>query len=303
MIFQQKLLVEQSPLPVRAPKPTVIVVQEVARVDLAQFLTGIARKSGWYRINVRATNGGVAYKGTPETQRYGGGIQHAFYMYKGSLYLMWGANVLTTGYPDKSGSGGYISNVGMPGELGGGGAGGTWGQSGSGGGSASGDGAVGSGSSGGYGGAGAGFICGMNLYQPTQSEEWHHNGKRLTFNVDNVECMLLCAGGGGSVSDEGSHRTSGAGGGAWGDGGNTDGGGSFRSGGKGPGGNFGKGGDGVRYGGDTRGGWAIRDFTQNIHISGLGLTGGNTNWLGPAVGWPNEGVCILEYLGNGDYWL
>lgn len=201
-------------------------------------------ESGWYRVQVRAGAGG-AYAGAP------GAIEHYVYLHRGATFLIWGASGSVTYYPDPTGG------TGEAGALGGGGAI-IWTNQ-PGGGGAGGNGTA-------YGGGGgAGFIAGINTYQPTTTESWTVDTDTFHFSVDTVVAMVLC-GGGGAGAGEGFLSDAGGGGGAWGDGGDN----RNRQGGAGPGGDtFGRGGNSTAGTGGA-GAWCIRDYSTNTFLSGTG---------------------------------
>lgn len=236
------------------------------------YKVGTIQKSGWYFINARASNGSSGYGNSGGAC---GSVGDAVvYLYEGSKFLMWGPqvalnsrNARLTGYPIPTGSGSSGGGSGQTGALGGGGATpGNYGEDGGGGGGAGGHGGT-EHSDGGYGGGGGGFIAGID----TVLEYTESFAVGTVFSVRTVECMVLCAGGGGGFGDNNTPRVGGAGGGAWGNGGSIT--GTGWTGGSGPGGaSFGAGESkgNTNYSGGSRGAWAIRDFSTNTFLSGLG---------------------------------
>lgn len=277
MLLSKKLLAINYPLPVLAAFPTEYETIDVATVSGQNYLMGTIENSGWYRITASAVTGGV----NRGLNGVGGATSRTCYLYAGTRYLMWGANGGNTGYPVPTG------NAGTAGKLGGGGSNGVGGGGGGGG-------AGGNGTGYGPGGAGVGFIAGLNLHANTKTETWVDDAFP-EFSVDTVETMVLCGGGGAGFVGSDSWRSSGGGGGAWGNGGGQNGenySAGLGGGAAGPGGNtFGAGKGSVRYGGGATGAWAIRDFTRNIHESGVGA---DTNK--DEEGTPVAGTVTLVWL-------
>ena len=305
MFFSRKLLPSIYLYPSGMNVPSSFTTQEVVNLsNTASYQIGTIASTGWYRVKIGAADG------TGEKAGKGGYATKTFFAYNGSKYLIWGCNGKNTGYPTPSGSGGSENGI-----LGGGGANGgsrtfqfvnpnaniiTHG--GMGGGSAAGNGATDSYSSG---GAGCGFICGIDANSMDEiftSESFSNSG----FSVESVMLMVLAGGGAGSSS------AGAGGGGAWGNGGHGTGWDDsiahapiLIDGGTGPGGTtFGMGTDGEAFtmtrtsasgvtpatyqrtgGQGGNGAWCIRDFTTSSFTSG---TGTNSR--------PAAQVCILEKL-------
>lgn len=282
-------------LPVDLTPPTVTSITRLVHIDgqAATYRIFDVLVSGWYYFRVAGGYGSAGYNGGGGK---GGVCDGIAYLYAGTKVLIWSGqsgnrnrNWRSTGFPVPEGSGSVGAGNGQSGRFGGGGATpNTYGESGGGGGSATGHGGTHH-SDGGYGGAGAGIIAAINQFVPGAESV----SIGTVFNYKTVILMALGAGGGGGCGDNNTIRSGAPGGGAWGNGGNSN-----TTGGTGPGGaSFGRGEDRYsNYSGGARGAWCIRDFSQNIFISGLG-NGGNrysvnsqigVNWGDAALAWIND---------------
>lgn len=300
MFFSRKLLAAVPEFPIGMTPPNSYTTQTI--VDLsnsATYQTGVFSDTGWYRVKIGAADGQNA---SSASGGKGGYASKIFFAYSGTKYIIWGCNGVSTGYPNPSnklgGAGGdgrgYSWHVPAPinvVRIAGG-----WG-----GGSATSNGSAASavfyGSH--SGGAGAGFVCGMDETTSGVSTETETFNEAGHFSVDTVFTMVLAGGGGGAGADKNAYSSGsdttggGGGGGAWGDGGT---GGSSGSHGDGASGTAGPGetsGKGANAGSSTsssagaggNGGWAIRDYTTNTFSYGSGTNGR-----------PAAQVCILEKL-------
>lgn len=302
MIFADKLLIGVKMFPTGLTPPTSYSTQTI--VDLsntASYYVGVITESGWYRVSVGAADGSPLENQPTILPGSGGYASQVFYAFNGCKYIIWGANASTTGYPWPQGNG----NTPDYGILGGGGArsknssyttGGyidpntgrvvgattivTAGAQG--GGSATGNG--GTETPGTYigtqGGAGAGFVCGIDLPGVNVSTETEPFSDH-TFSVNSVITMVLAGGGAGCKGHGG------GGGGAYGNGGAGANPYADWGPGLGPGlDTFGKGGDApTSGGGGGDGAWAIRDYSTSTFTSGTGTNGR-----------PAAQVCVLEKL-------
>lgn len=225
-------------------------------------------ESGFYKVSVSGSGGTVAYKNTTVT--YAGGCTKTVYLFKGTKCLLWGASGGNTGYPVPTS------------ELGGRGVTGWSGESGGGGGGAATN-ADYRPDDGGYGGAGAGFLAGLPVVTSdveTHTESAWRKPVSTTdswtvgnYSVRSLYCRILCGGSGGNSSDNGSYRSGGSGGGAWGDSGtNVQNGNAYN---EGPGGVWGKGGNSSRYSAGGWGAWCIMDFSRDQWDWGQGGGVGN----------------------------
>lgn len=237
-------------------------------------------ESGFYKVSISASAGTGAYKNGTVT--YAGGCTKTVYLFKGSKCLLWGASGTNTGYPGEKNT--YV--------LGATGIGNTGGESGGGGGGPTCN-AAPRGDDGGYGGAGAGFLAGLPVAvagPKTHNESaWRksvstdESWTAGSYSVRSLYCRILCGGSGGNCSDNGSWRSGGSGGGAWGDSGTNT---FINSANEGPGGTWGKGGNSARYSAGGWGAWCIMDFSRNQWEWGQG--GG--------VGSGGAGYCRLYAL-------
>lgn len=264
-IFNGSQLVYQARLPLPATKsfPSSYTETWITGAWDANHVIYTVPEDGFYRIVVHGAGGAGAYKGTAGA---GGGVSTIVFLYKGTKCLLWGAlSANTTGYPAPTsalGGRGARQRSGN-GESGGGGGG-----------------AAESGDS--YysrGGGGAGFLAGIDEdveYVSHYENGWanevnsHWDWTAGGFSVKNLYCYVLGGGGGGACSDEHSPRYSGAGGGAFGNGGNIPAGGYVGE--SGPGGTWGKGGDGGPWESSPggAGAWCVMDFSRNQWSWGLG---------------------------------
>lgn len=323
MIFADKLIMGVNMFPTGIGLPGSYTTQTIVSLSgSATYRTGVLSDTGWYRVKIGAADGGTAINAGK-----GGYASQIFYAYSGTKYIIWGCHGATTGYPNPSGNGGDSTTSATPatsGALGGGGAQGggrTYvffnpnqtivAYGGPGGGSAMGNGGASNSSAAPSGGAGSGFICGMDKMGTTLATETE-SFSDTAFSVDSVIAMVLAGGGGANGGSGG-----GGGGGAWGNGGD---GASWTGqavgsstvwspstipGATGPGGtSFGAGTSGTnRYmtktsaagvspptysstGGDGgNGGWCIRDYSTNTFSSGSGANGRTS-----------AEICVLEKL-------
>ena len=305
MIFADKLLMGVEMFPTGLTPPTSYTTQTI--VDLsntANYSQGTFAESGWYRVKIGAADGQPLEDSASIIPGKGGYASQIFYAFNGTKFLIWGCNGTATGYPWPQGNG-NSSDYGI---LGGGGAG-AWFSTyttgghidphtgrivgsttivtsgGYGGGSPTGNGGTRqSGESTTYfgteGGAGAGFICGLDITGTTLVTETESFSDH-TFSVNSVIAMVLAGGGGGCTGHAG------AGGGAYGNGGTTDNDYNNRGPGTGPGDeSFGRGGNtpgSGGHGGD--GAWCVRDYSTGTFSFGTGI---NSR--------PAAQVCILEKL-------
>lgn len=280
MQFARKLLIAGYRYPTIMIPPTSYTTTQVAYTSGATWTKYDVPADGWYKIEVQAGGGG---KGSDGPSASGGGkATKLIYLYQGMTCVLWSGD----GPPSK----GYPGACGYPGtpttEFGGRGDVGSSGECGGSGGGPAVQGVAGNTNhfTGGSGG-GSGFLAGFtDKTMPDQSVtlgsmtlDINRNfqvGSVVTYTC--IPTYVMCGGGGGSANDNGSHRASGGGGGAFGSGGST-----FEPAGhgqSGPAGSWGKGENGVRYGGGTRGAWAIVDFSTNTFTWGLG--GGTTSGTG-----------------------
>lgn len=275
MQFSRKLLISGYRYPALPTAPTSYTTQILANVNGANYTVFTVPEDGWYWVEVQGGGGGGAYDNPAASS--GGRASKLVYLYKDMKCLMWSGQ----GPQDK----GHCGACGYPGfqdnTFGGYGAVGPTtetmesGASGGGGCRTGHNGYTGSWTGGG--GAGSGFVAGFtDLVLPEQSVTLGSMTLSINrnFSIENVVSMssvatyLIGAGGGGAASDNGTYRASGGGGGAFGNGGTT-----YRASiaaQSGPAGAWGKGEDGSRYGGGTRGAWAVVDFSTDTFEWGLG---------------------------------
>lgn len=222
-------------------------------------------EDAFYRVVVAGSSGG---NGQGANGGVGGKVDKIVWLYKGTKCLLWGASkgnnqsstVGLTGYPSPT------SNLGGQGNQGGGESGGR------GGGAATNGGYVHT--DGGSGGAGAGFLAGIDYRVSAVSRKESAWSKTINstdnwsvgnFSVSNLYVYILAGGGGGGAGSN-SSRGGGSGGGAWGNGGNGWGSGYTT----GPGGTWGKGNNGSEYSAGATGAWAILDFSRTQFTWGTG---------------------------------
>lgn len=227
-------------------------------------------EDAFYRVIVLGSGGGNG-EGSAHYGGSGGKVDKIVWLYKGTKCLLWGASrgqtmssvYGLTGYPSPTSALGGQGNQGS-GESGGRGGGaatnGGWSHT-----------------DAGAGGAGAGFLAGIDYRVSALSHQESAWSKAINstddwsvgdFSVSNLYVYMLAGGGGGGYGSNNS-RGGGSGGGAWGDGGNGWGSGYTT----GPGGTWGKGENGAEYTNGAAGAWAILDFSRTQFTWG---TGGGT---------------------------
>lgn len=284
MQTSRKLLISGYRYPAFPRKPSSYTTQQLATVSGANYTTYTITEDGWYRIDVCGGAGGnsSSYQGGR-----GGASTQDVYLYQGMVCLLWSGSrgMPTSGVKGTCGYPGTQDNT-----FGGYGAKGHYmtmsgtsmtkiesGASG-GGGCCSGITSSGDGSQNfGGGGAGSGFIAGFtDRTMPSQSFTCGSMtlgiNRNLTIgSVVTYTCVptyLVCGGGGGASSTR-ANAKSGAGGGAFGSGGDVSNAQVVAQ--AGPAGSWGKGGDGTSGNGNGgNGAWGFIDWSTNTTDYGTG---------------------------------
>ena len=211
-----------------------------ASVSGATNKTITITRTGWYKLT---SNAGKAPGSEGHGAQNGAYYEGWAWLYVGDTVLLWGANGQTTGHPSPSDRYGGCGATGHSEGGGGGGGAGNNGRN-----RSHSDGSSGSGGSG---------VVVTRIYRGVARE--------IT--------MCLSAGAGGSCGKNDDARTSGGGGGAWGNGGDTNY-STVVAASTGPGGTWGKGANGTRYGAGAAGAGCFRDETTNTYTWNTNKNGG-----------------------------